>query len=121
MRNRRIVHKKVVVQGHGIQDVIKEYTRNGVRYMRYQSLNGVKRLVPIVLHASANLTHKGIDQLSAIAHASPSTTSLLKDGSSRAIAGLSDLVEHNNATKMGGRVKPARNLILREIHHALRK
>lgn len=121
MHHRRIVRKKIIVRGGGIQDVILEYTKHGIQYLKRQTVDGVRRLVPYAESLGTSLGNAGIDKVSnAVGLRNPQIIAGLKAGNSSAVHRLGELVEMNMHEKMGGRVKPTRNLILREINHALR-
>lgn len=106
MAHRKLTRRKVITN-QGASYVTLRHTKHGVERMHRVSVNGVKRLAP---RASIHVAH-----VASVAHAA------IKHITTQGI-------DHNPVStgegfrkKIGSGMRPTRNLILREISHALRR
>ena len=120
----KVVRQRRIVRGQGIKDNIIEFGRKGVRFLRYQTINGVRKLVPYAVRGSSSLAKSGIDSLADVLHSklsinAPRVTQAVKDTADSLMHSVGDMLDDKLRSKMGGAVRPGRNLLLREINHSL--
>lgn len=123
---RKVVRQRRIIQGQGVKDTIVEYGRNGVRYLKKQSINGARKLVPYAVRGASSLSRSGIDKLADALHSktrisAPGLTQAARDASDSLMHAMGDRLEDKLRAKMGGSGRPGRHLLLREINHAMGK